>query len=181
VNGRETADAVKKAAENTKAKGETSITVAIPENAKGLSANTIQMIINAADGLEITLALTSIINGEEVGSISLPINSKTGQILTALAFGTKRTAQTSEYVAEKFNTEVLGSFETAQKGGWGSEATLSIDLDKLGFEADKKTKLSVIIYDTKPKKWYKADAEIIDGKVVIKTKRSGLFTIVTSS
>jgi uncharacterized repeat protein (TIGR02543 family) len=133
------------------------------------------------DDATITNAYGEVGDGEVVGGVTLPLSSSTGQILTGLAFETKRTAQTEAYVAENFDAEVLGSFETAQKGGWGDEpATLSVGLDKLGFEAEDGTKLQALIYDPKAKKWYTAEAEIIDGNVVIITKRSGVVTIVAA-
>jgi hypothetical protein len=180
VNAQATAAAVAQAAQIAQENGESSFILQIPDNAKGLSANTIQQLVEAADGLDITLELTAVIDGEVVGGVTLPLTSSTGQILTGLAFETKRTAQTEEYVAEHFNAEVLGSFETAQKGGWGNEpATLSVGLDKLGFEAENGTKLYALIFDPKEKKWYQADVEIIDGNAVIVTTRSGIISIVT--
>jgi uncharacterized repeat protein (TIGR02543 family) len=181
VNSVITSAAVKKAAEIAKANGETRVTVTIPEGATGLSASTIQKLVKAADGLEIVLALTSIIDGEEVGSISLPINSKTGQILTGLHFETESIKSAQNYIEKKWKTDILGSFETAQKGGWGAVATLTIDLENLGFTADDGTKLYALIYDTKTGKWYQVSAEIIDGNVVIETKRTGVVTVVTDS
>jgi hypothetical protein len=179
VNAQATKAAVAEAAQIAQENGESSFVLQIPDNAKGLSANTIQQLVEAAGGLDITLELTAVVDGEVVGGVTLPLSSSTGQILTGLAFETKRTAQVEDYVAEKFDAEVLGSFETAQKGGWGDEpATLSVGLDKLGFEAEDGTKLQALIYDPKAKKWYTAEAEIIDGNVVIITKRSGLVTII---
>jgi uncharacterized protein YjdB len=181
VNAQATAAAVAEAAAIAQANGESSFVLQIPEGAQGLSKNTIQQIVEAAGDMEITLELTAIVDGEVVGGVTVPLSSSTGQILTGLAFETKRTAQAEEYVAEEFGAEVLGAFETAQKGGWGDEpATLTVGLDKLGFNAEDGTKLQALIFDTKSKKWYTAEAEIIDGNVVIITKRSGLITIVAA-
>jgi hypothetical protein len=181
INSQATAAAVSEAAQIAKENGETSVTIQIPEGATGLSKNTVQKLVEAADGLEITLELTAVVDGEVVGGVTLPLTSETGQILTGLHFDTNRTAQIENYVTNKWDTDVLGSFETAQKGGWGATATLSIGLEKLGFSADDGTKLYALIYDTKAKKWYQAAAEVIDGEVVIKTKRTGIITIVTDS
>jgi pectin methylesterase-like acyl-CoA thioesterase len=181
VNSEATAAAVKRAAEIAKANGETSITIAIPEGATGLSKATIQKLVKAANGVKIVLALTSIKDGEEVGSISIPINSKTGQILTGLHFETENIKSAQDYIEKKWKTEVLGSFETAQKGGWGAVATLRVDLENLGFTADDGTKLYALIYDTKTGKWYQVPAEIVDGNVVIETKRTGVVNVVTDS
>jgi hypothetical protein len=179
VNSEATAAAVKKAAEIAKANGDTGVTIQIPEGATGLSAATVQKLVNAADGLEIVLVLTSIQDGEEVGSISLPINNKTGQILTGFKFDTKNIQSVQNYISRKWNTDILGSFETAQKGGWGGIATLSISADILGFSVDKGTNLYALIYDTKTGKIYQVPATIEEGNVVIKTKRTGVVTIVT--
>jgi hypothetical protein len=119
------------------------------------------------------------VDGEVVGGVTLPLTSTTGQVLTGLSFETKRTEQIEEYVSNKWNADVLGSFETAQKGGWGTTATLTIELEKLDFEADDGTELYALIYDTKAKKWYQVPAKIEDGSVVINTKRSGIVTIVS--
>jgi hypothetical protein len=121
-----------------------------------------------------SFALTDFDDGENVGSIKA---SK--KVKTVLRFNSKRLAQTESYVYEKWGTEVLGSFETAQKGGWGNIATITISLEKLGFEADEGTKLKILIFDTKTKKWYEAEAIIENGKIVIETEYSGIFAIVS--
>ncbi|MDR0991765.1 MAG: leucine-rich repeat protein [Ruminococcus sp.] len=181
VNSESTTAAVIEAAKIARVNNETSFTVALPNGATGLSKSTVQKLVSAADGLEIVLALTSNIDGEEVGSISLPINAQTGQILTGLHFETNRIYSVQNYIAERWETDILSAFETAQKGGWGGTATLSVSMDKLGFSADDGTKLYAIIYDTKAKKWYQVSATIEAGNVVIKTKRTGIITIVTKS
>jgi hypothetical protein len=119
------------------------------------------------------IALTDFDSGENVGSIR---TSKT--VKTLVRFNSKRLAQTEEYVVEKWSVDALGSFETRQKGGWGATATITISLEKLGFELEDGTKLYVLIFDTKNKKWYEAEAEIIDGNIVIVTEWSGVFAIV---
>jgi hypothetical protein len=181
VNSEATAAAVKKAAEIAYANGYKSITIKIPEGATGLSKSTVQKLAQAANGLELVLALTSTIDGEEVGSISLTINAQTGQILIGLKFDTKNIQNVQNYIANKWETDILSAFETAQKGGFGSTATLSVSMDKLGFSADDGTKLYAIIYDTKAKKWYQVSATVEDGNVVINTKHTGIITIVTKS
>jgi hypothetical protein len=181
INSQATAAAVSEAAQIARKNGETSVTIQIPEGATGLSKSTVQKLVEAASGMNITLELTAIVDGEVVGGVTLPLTAKTGQILTGLYFDTKRTEQIENYVTNKWDTDVLGSFETAQKGGWGTTATLSISLEKLGFSADDGTKLYALIYDTKARKWYQSNAEVIDGEVVIKTKRTGIVTIVTDS
>jgi hypothetical protein len=179
INSEATAAAVAEAAKIAEENGETSVTIQIPEGATGLSKSTVEKLVEAAGGMEITLELTAIVDGEVVGGVTLPLNGSTGQILTGLSFDTKRTESVENYITNKWKTDVLGSFETAQKGGWGATATLTIGLDKLDFKADDGDKLYALIYDTKTKKWYQVAATIEDGNVVIKTKRSGIVTIVT--
>jgi hypothetical protein len=181
VNSYETVLSVAEAAKIAKAKGETTMILLVPEGAKGLSKTTIQKIIQAADGIEIVLDLKGVQDGETVGSISLPLTSVTGQILTDIRFDSKRTAQTEEYIKNRWGIEVLASFETAQQGGWGAEATITIPLEKFGFEVGDITELYALIYDTKKKKWYKAEIEIVNEEIVIKTERSGVFAIVADS
>jgi hypothetical protein len=179
VNSETTAAAVAEAARIAEANGFESITVIVPENGTGLSKSTVQKLVSAADGFEIVLVLTSMEDGEEVGNIRFSINSKTEQILTGLYFETSRIKTVQNYIAKKWKTDILGSFETAKKGGFGSTATLSVSMDKLGFSADDGTKLYALIYDTKAKKWYQVEAVIIDGEVVVQTKRSGIVSVVT--
>jgi hypothetical protein len=159
--------------------GDTGITIQIPEGATGLSKSTVNKIIKAADGMKITLELTSVRDGEVVGGITLLLTPKTGQILTGLSFNTKLTKSVEEFIGEYWDTKILGSFETAQKRGWGATATLSVGIEKIGFEAEDGTKLYALIYDTKTKKLYQVDAIIEGGNVIFKTTRSGIVTIVT--
>jgi hypothetical protein len=185
VNSQATAAAVAEAAAIALANGEKMIAIDLPEGTKGLSKSTVEKLIAAAGGTEVVVNIPTVVDGEAVGSISVPLTSGSGQILTGMTFGTNRTAQVESYVANKWDTEVLGSFETAQKGGWGGKenlpvsATLTIGLDKLDISAEDGDELYALIYDTKNKKWYQVEAAIEDGNVVIKTKRSGIVTIVT--
>jgi hypothetical protein len=110
------------------------------------------------------------------GTISLPLNNK--KINTDIRYNSKRLTQTEEYIAEKFKATALGSFETAQKGGWGDIATITISLEKLGFDLKDGTKLYVLIFDTKTKEWHQVEAEVIDGNIVIVTEYSGIFAII---
>ncbi|MDR0943056.1 MAG: hypothetical protein LBM41_00800 [Ruminococcus sp.] len=122
----------------------------------------------------VTVPLTDFDDGENVGSITL---SK--KVKTVIRFNSKRLSQTEEYVYEKWGTEVLGSFETAQKGGWGNIASITISLEELGFEVSDKTLLKVLIFDTKTKKWHEAETIIENGKIVIETEYSGIFAVIT--
>jgi hypothetical protein len=179
VNSQATAAAVAEAAAIAQANGETTVAIDLPEGTIGLSKSTVEKLIAAAGDTEVVVNIPTVVDGEAVGSISVPLTETTGQILTGMTFDTKRTEQIENYVANKWDTEVLGSFETAQKGGWGGTATLTVSIDKLDISADDGTKLYAVIYDTKNKKWYQVEATIEDGNVVIKTKRSGIVTIVT--
>ncbi|MDR0975196.1 MAG: hypothetical protein LBL80_05840 [Ruminococcus sp.] len=102
-----------------------------------------------------------------------------GQILTGLHFETERIYSVQNYIASRYDTDILCAFETAQTGGWKDTATLSLSVHKLGLETLDGTKLYALIYDTKTKTLYQAAAEVIDGDIVIKTKKSGIVTIVT--
>ncbi|MDR0946589.1 MAG: leucine-rich repeat domain-containing protein [Ruminococcus sp.] len=181
VNSQATAVAVAEAAKIARENGETSVTIKIPEGATGLSKSTVKKLADAAGGMSITLELTAILNGEVVGGVTLPINENSKQILTGMTFNTKRTESVENFITNKWDTEVLGSFETAQKGGWGDIATISVSIEKLGFEADDGTKLYALIYDQKNNKWYEVPAEIEGGNVVFETKQSGIITILTES
>jgi hypothetical protein len=179
VNSQSTAAAVAEAAAIAQANGETTVAIDLPVGTVGLSKSTVEKLIAAAGDTEVVVNIPTVVDGETVGSVSVPLTSGSRQILTGMTFDTNRTEQVENYVTSKWDTEVLGSFETAQKGGWGGTATLTIGLDKLDISAEDGTKLYALIYDTKAKKWYQAAAEVIDGEVVIKTKRSGIVTIVT--
>jgi hypothetical protein len=121
----------------------------------------------------VTLSLIEYIDNEAVGSI------KTSRRFSAyVRIDSKRTAQTEEYIADRWNIEALGSFETAQRGGWGDIVTLSVNLEDLGFEAENGTKLYVLIFDTKTKEWHRNEAIIMNGNIVIVTEHSGIFAIV---
>jgi hypothetical protein len=172
VNSESTVAATREAARIAKINNDTSITVTLPEGTIGLSAATVQKLVRASGGLDLVISFDS---------ITLPLTSETGQILTELYFETERIYIVQNYIAERWNTDILGAFETAQKGGWSDTATISVSMDKLGFSADDGTKLYAIIYDTKAKKWYQVAAEVVNGEIVIKTKRSGIITIVTDS
>jgi hypothetical protein len=181
VNSQATAAAVSEAAQIAKENGETSVEIDLPIGTVGLSKSTVQKLLDAAGDTEVVINVPTVVDGETVGSISVPLTEESGQILTGINFNTKNIQTVQNYIARKWKSDILGSFETAQKGGWGDFATLSISIDKLGFSAEDGTKLYALIYDTKAKKWYQVEATIEDGNVVIKTKRSGIITIVTNS
>jgi hypothetical protein len=127
------------------------------------------------------LELTS--NSEIVGILKFLAKDKDTETDydTELYFETNRISIVRNYVKKRWDSRILGAFETEQKGGWGRTLTVSVSLEKLGFELDDGTKLYALIYDTKAKKWYEAKAEIIDGNIAIKTKRTGIVTIVVES
>jgi hypothetical protein len=97
---------------------------------------------------------------------------------TYVRINSNRTAQTEKYIADRWGVDVLGSFETRQRGGWGDSVTLSVNLEDLGFEAENGTKLFVLVYDTKYKIWHEVEAIIENGNVVIVTEYSGVYGIV---
>jgi hypothetical protein len=179
VNSQATAAAVSEAAAIAQANGETAVKIELPESTKGISASTVKKLVEAAGDTEVVVNIPTVVNGETVGSVSVPLSGKSGQILTGMAFNTSRTESAENYITKKWDTVVLGSFETAQKGGWGETATLTVSSEILDFEADDGDKLYALIYDTKTKKWYQVSATVEDGNVIIKTKRTGIVTIVT--
>jgi hypothetical protein len=128
---------------------------------------------------DVPLALIEFIDNEKVGEISLRFTSNMQKISSYVRINSNRTAQTENYIADKWGIDVLGSFETRQKGGWGDIVTLSVKLEDLGFKAENGTKLFVLIYDTKYKQWHKNEAVIENGEVVIVTENSGVFAIIT--
>jgi hypothetical protein len=181
LNSESTAAAVFAAALTAKRSGFSSITLSLPQNAVGISKIAVQKIVKAASGTTIVLDLTSAADGQKVGSISLPLGSSSGQILTKIHFGTQRIKTVQNYVGRRFNTKVLGGFETAQKNGWGATATLTVSLDKLGIKADEDDILYALVYDTQTKKWYQTAAMVKGGSIVIKTAKTSIVTIVTDS
>jgi hypothetical protein len=181
VNSQSTAAAVAEAAAIAQANNEPSVAIDLPVGTTGLSKSTVEKLIDAAGDTEVVVNVPTIVDGEAVGTVSIPLTETTGQILTGMNFDTERTAEAEEYISKKWDTEVLGSFETAQKGGWGTDATITIELEQLGFEAEDETELYALIYDTKTGKWYEVPAKIKDGNVVFETKRSGVVTIVNKS
>jgi hypothetical protein len=170
VNSAATAALVSQNAKYAKANGFNSITIEIPAGATGLSASTVQKLIKAANGTEIIL---------KSDNLTLSPNNQTGQVLTGLYFETDRIHNAQNYITNKWDTDILGSFETAQKGGWGAATTLRVSMDKLGFSADDGTSLYALIYDSKTGKWYQVAAVIRDENVVIKTKRTGIITVIS--
>jgi hypothetical protein len=174
VNSEATAAAVSKAAEIARLSGEKTVTIDLPEGTIGLSKSTVQKLIDAAGDTEVVVNITTVIDGETVGSISVPLTSETGQILTGLSFESESINSAQDYIKNKWETDILGSFETAQKGGWGDTATLSVSMDKLGFSAEDGTSLYAIIYDTKTGIMYQVPAVIVGDEVVVETKRTGL-------
>jgi hypothetical protein len=169
VNGIKTAAAIKAA--RRAAPAARSIKLIVPPTGTGLSVSASEKIIAAAGKLKLSLILRD-------GEITMPLSSPR-QILPGLYFDTARIAQIEEYVKQNRNANVLGSFETAQKGGWGANTTLSIPLSDLGFEADDGEMFYAFIYDTKAKEFYRAAVEIKDGNAVISTEHTGIQIIVT--
>jgi hypothetical protein len=158
----------------------------IPEGGTGISASTMKKLYTAAGGTDIYLIFDfydtyEVDESDVYGKFLLKLNDKTGQILTGLDFDTKRIQTAQDYIENRWDTEILASFETKQKSPWGDTATFNISIDRLGFKANDGKKLYALIYDTKENKWYQTSATIEDGNVIVKTKRAGIITIVTDS
>jgi uncharacterized repeat protein (TIGR02543 family) len=182
VNSLATAEDISTAARTAKYRGINKIYLKIPQDGTFISAPTMKTLLSAANRIKLTLIydyyeVKNLRIVETIGGFFLPLSSSSGQILTGLYMGTERTARMEKYVAETLNRTVLGSFETEQTGGWGALAEISLSTKKFGFEADDGTKLEALIYDPRTAKWYRAAAEIVDGKVVFKTTRTGIVVI----
>jgi hypothetical protein len=114
----------------------------------------------------------------DLGGVFIKLNSKSGQFLTKVYFKSALIDSAQKYISKKWKTDILGSFETANKGGWGDTAEVTASLEKLGLSADDGTRLYALIYDTKTKKWFQTQAIVVGDEVVVNTTRSGVFTIV---
>jgi hypothetical protein len=77
VNSQATAAAVSEAVKIAKENGESTVKIELPEGTVGLSKSTVQKLLEAAGDVGVILEIPTVVDGEEVGSISLPINSKT--------------------------------------------------------------------------------------------------------
>jgi hypothetical protein len=178
VNSTKTAADVKTASGRTD-----KINLIIPEGGTGISDAAMKKIITAANGAKVHLYFgfynSANAAAEDLGSVYVPISGATGQVLTSIYFDTKNIDYAESYIKRRWGKTMLDSFETADKSGWGESATVSVSLESLDFSADDGEKLYAAIYDPKTNKWYRANIEIIDGEAVIKTKRTGVYTILT--
>jgi hypothetical protein len=190
VNSKETAKDMWNAEERAKQFDIPKIYLKIPKGGIGISASTMKKQYEIANKTELYLLFDlyeTVIDkkGKEesivVGEVFIPINEKSGQILTGVSFKSKNIDAVESYIEKKWKTNILGSFETAQKNGWYSTARITVDIEKLGFSADNGTKLYALIYDMKTKKFYQTDVIITDGKAVLTTQRSGIVVIVNKS
>jgi hypothetical protein len=178
VNSTKTAADVKIASGRTD-----KINLIIPEGGTGISDAAMKKIIAAANGAKIYLYFefynSATAAAEDLGSVYVPISGATGQVLTSIYYDTKNIDYAESYIKRRWGKTILDSFETADKSGWVNTATVTVSLESLDFAADDGEKLYAAIYDTKTKKWYRANIEIIDGEAVIKTRRTGVYTILT--
>jgi uncharacterized repeat protein (TIGR02543 family) len=178
VNSQSTAAAVLEAVKIAQGKSAFYVTVVIPDEAVGLSIHTVKKLLVAAGAMELILECPTLENGLQVGNIRLTINEGTGQILTGISFDTGRVRECEDYVTRLIGAEVVGGFETAQKGGFGGPATVSVSLEKIGIKAVDGIEFYVMIYDSKTGKWYEDTAIVEGGNAVIDTERSGIFLVL---
>jgi uncharacterized repeat protein (TIGR02543 family) len=186
VNSAETAADIRAAHQTSKRRNINKVFLKIPKKGTTISASTMRRLIAAAGTSKLYMfyeyfdtkgARTDV----TIGEFFMLLDSSAGQFLTDIYFDTARTKQAENYAETELNADVLGSFETDQKGGFSNNARIVIAPSKLGFAAEDSEEISALVYDTKADKWYKADAEIIDGNVVIRTSRSGIIVIVRDS
>jgi hypothetical protein len=192
VNSTETSEDVYDAHRTAISQGVSKILLKIPEGGTGISASTMKKVFKAADGTGLYLSFeyygTEIDEKTEeeitkvIGNVFLRLSENSPQILTGIDFDSARIDYAKSYAEKRWKgNTVLGIFETAQKGGWVSTAKVSVSLEELGFSADDGEHLYALIYDTKTNKWYQALAIVDDGQIVVNTKRSGVYVIVTDS
>jgi uncharacterized repeat protein (TIGR02543 family) len=180
VNSQATRNAVKTAVESDP--DSDSVTIQIGAETIGLSATAVKNIVKEADGRDVIMEIPTVKDGEVVGTIAVTLDENSGQILTGINFDTERAAERAEYMAEKYGKEIIGAFETSQKGGFGDNP-VEISVSTSTVSADLKDGDIVygIIYDTKTGKAYQVTATVIDGQIVMKTKRSGIVMFSTES
>ncbi|MDR0992252.1 MAG: hypothetical protein LBL87_05060 [Ruminococcus sp.] len=190
VNSKETAKDMWLAEQRAKQFNIPKIYLKIPEGGTGISAAALKKQYDTAKKTRLYLLFDyyeTVIdkNGKEknnvIGSVFTPVNAKSGQFLTGIKFDSKNIDSVESYIKKKWNTTILGSFETTQKGGWYDTAKITIDIDNLGFSADNGTRLYALIYDTKAKKFYQTDVTVSKGNAIINTNRSGVVVIVNKS
>jgi hypothetical protein len=187
VNSTKTVEDMTEAHRKAVAENISKIYLKIPTGGKGISNSAMKAVYKAAGGTKLFLTFgfyelkDNGTHEEDIGTFFFPLNDKSGQILTGITFGTTHITNIENYIVDKWNTGVLGSFETTHKGGWGESATVSMSIDKLDFIALENANVYALIYDTKAKKFYQSKAKIKDGFVTFNTSRSGIVTIVTKS
>jgi hypothetical protein len=187
VNSLKTTADVGKAHQRAVRSNISKIILKIPEDGVGISKSAMKTIYKAAGGtkLYLTFGFYELKDDgkteEDIGTFFLPLNDKSGQLLTGISFKSNGIYTVQDYIENKWETGILGSFETTHKGGWGVTATVSMSVEKLGLGIDDGERVYALIYDTKTKKFYQSSAKINDGNVEFVTSRSGVVTIVTKS
>jgi hypothetical protein len=185
VNSKETAADV--AAAHDKAErlgGGVKIKLIITDEGTGISKTAMQKVYKAAGGTSIYLTFDFYETSDDEisdGNVFVKLNEKTGQILTRVDFDSVRIDNAESYINNRWDTEILGSFETANKSGWGDKAAVSVSAESLGITAVDNQKYYVLIHDTKTKKWYQTTGTAKDGEIVINTSRSGVVAVVTDA
>jgi hypothetical protein len=129
----------------------------------------------------IELNLTDAFSGDTVGTITLPPRTDTSKIETEFSFFTARTDTAENYLRNRYNSNVLGSFETKEKDGWGTSAIITVSLESLGFQAKNGTRLFAEIYDTESQQWYESTVTIVDGNAVYTSSHTGITVFVLTS
>jgi hypothetical protein len=188
VNGRKTAEDVAAAHRMAERLGGGKILLHLPTDTIGISETAMKRIVKAASDTEIYLIFdfwyteydekweTDVQN--IIGHVYFRLSDETGQILTEMYIDSDNIDTAQSYIEKHFDTEVLGSFETSQKGDWGETANISVIFRFLGFTAVEGEDYYVLIHDTKTKKWYQTK---VDDDLYINTSHSGVVTIVTDS
>jgi hypothetical protein len=184
VNSKQTAADVAAAHKTADKLNIAKIKLIITEEGTGISKSAMQKIYKAADGTPIYLTFDFYETAEDEksdGNLFVKLNGKTGQILTRIDFDSARIDSAESYINNRFDTEILGTFETTQKSGWGDKATVTVSAESLGINTQNGEKFYILIHDTKTKKWYQLTGTAQDDEITIKTTRSGVVAIVTDA
>jgi hypothetical protein len=129
----------------------------------------------------ITKNLFFLPDGIIAGNVRLPIETNINEFAFGINYDTDRTRVVTDCIEKKYQTEILAAFETDQKGGWGSDVTMSFDLEALNIVSEQPEIVYVVIYDPETENWYQVPAVIKDNEITFTTKRTGIIVIVTES
>jgi hypothetical protein len=179
VNSVKTAEDVAAAHRTAEAQNIQKIKLIITNDGTGISKSAMAKVYKAAEGTPIYLTFDLYETGEEeesFGNVIFKLNDKTGQILTRIKLTSPRIETAERDVAKRFRTGVLGSFEFAQKYGWGETATVTLNPESLGIDIHNGQKVTAYTYNAKTKKWYKITGKAADDVVILATSQSGVIT-----